>query len=115
MALRNVMRPQASLWLHLDYRTVHYVKVMCDEIFGAGAFRGEIVWVLSSGLLESTMALVLRDDRLVGAVLIGDSNDALWYRDLIRGGHDVSAIRENLIFGRAFCDASTDARLKEAA
>src|SRR6187455_1129519 len=40
-ALREVMKPHASLWLHLDYRTVHYAKVMCDEIFGAAAFRGE--------------------------------------------------------------------------
>jgi site-specific DNA-methyltransferase (adenine-specific) len=48
-ALRDVMKPQASLWLHLDYRTVHYAKVMCDEIFGAGAFRGEIVWVPGNG------------------------------------------------------------------
>ena len=43
------MKPEASLWLHLDYRTVHYAKVMCDEIFGPGAFRGEIVWVPGNG------------------------------------------------------------------
>jgi site-specific DNA-methyltransferase (adenine-specific) len=48
-ALRETMKPHASLWLHLDYRTVHYAKVMCDEIFGAGAFRGEIVWVPGNG------------------------------------------------------------------
>jgi site-specific DNA-methyltransferase (adenine-specific) len=48
-ALRELMKPQASLWLHLDHRTVHYAKVMCDEIFGAGAFRGEIVWVPGNG------------------------------------------------------------------
>jgi site-specific DNA-methyltransferase (adenine-specific) len=48
-ALRDLMKPHASLWLHLDYRTVHYAKVMCDEIFGAGAFRGEIVWVPGNG------------------------------------------------------------------
>jgi site-specific DNA-methyltransferase (adenine-specific) len=48
-ALRDIMKPQASLWLHLDYRTVHYAKVMCDEIFGPGAFRGEIVWIPGNG------------------------------------------------------------------
>jgi site-specific DNA-methyltransferase (adenine-specific) len=48
-AVRALMKPEASLWLHLDYRTVHYAKVMCDEIFGPGAFRGEIVWVPGNG------------------------------------------------------------------
>jgi site-specific DNA-methyltransferase (adenine-specific) len=48
-ALRASMKPHATLWLHLDHRTVHYAKVMCDEIFGAGAFRGEIVWVPGNG------------------------------------------------------------------
>lgn len=48
-AVRAVMKPEATLWLHLDYRTVHYAKVMCDELFGAGAFRGEIVWVPGNG------------------------------------------------------------------
>jgi len=49
VALRELMKPEATLWLHLDYRTVHYAKVMCDEIFGPGAFRGEIVWVPGNG------------------------------------------------------------------
>jgi site-specific DNA-methyltransferase (adenine-specific) len=48
-ALRERMKPHASFWLHLDYRTVHYAKVMCDEIFGPSAFRGEIVWVPGNG------------------------------------------------------------------
>jgi site-specific DNA-methyltransferase (adenine-specific) len=48
-AVRDLMKPEASLWLHLDYRTVHHAKVMCDEIFGSGAFRGEIVWVPGNG------------------------------------------------------------------
>jgi site-specific DNA-methyltransferase (adenine-specific) len=48
-ALRALMKPEASMWLHLDYRTVHYAKVMCDEIFGPRAFRGEIVWVPGNG------------------------------------------------------------------
>jgi site-specific DNA-methyltransferase (adenine-specific) len=48
-AVRAIMKPDATLWLHLDYRTVHYAKVMCDELFGAGAFRGEIVWVPGNG------------------------------------------------------------------
>src|SRR5258706_8747011 len=48
-AIRDRMNHQASLWLHLDYRTVHYAKVLCDEIFGSSAFRGEIIWVPGNG------------------------------------------------------------------
>jgi site-specific DNA-methyltransferase (adenine-specific) len=48
-AIRDRMGPDASLVLHLDYRASHYAKVMCDEIFGSGAFRGEIIWVPGNG------------------------------------------------------------------
>jgi site-specific DNA-methyltransferase (adenine-specific) len=48
-AIRACMSPKATLWLHLDHRTVHYAKVLCDEVFGEGAFRGEIIWVPGNG------------------------------------------------------------------
>jgi len=48
-AIRERMSARASLWLHLDHRTVHYAKVLCDELFGATAFRGEIIWVPGNG------------------------------------------------------------------
>ena len=43
--------------------------------------------------------LVVRDEKLVGAVLYGDARDGFWYHDLIRTGADVSAIRDRLAFG----------------
>jgi len=46
---RDVLLPEGSLWLHLDYRTVHDVKVLADRVFGHGAFWGEIVWVPGNG------------------------------------------------------------------
>jgi site-specific DNA-methyltransferase (adenine-specific) len=49
LAIRDRMSPEASLVLHLDHRTSHYAKVMCDEIFGSAAFRGEIIWVPGNG------------------------------------------------------------------
>jgi site-specific DNA-methyltransferase (adenine-specific) len=48
-AVRERMGADASLVLHLDHRASHYAKVMCDEIFGPGAFRGEIIWVPGNG------------------------------------------------------------------
>ena len=40
---------RGSLWLHLDFRAVHDVKVLADKIFGPAGFRGEVVWVPGNG------------------------------------------------------------------
>lgn len=45
----RVLKPTGSLFLHLDYREVHYVKVMLDEIFGRASFINEIIWVYDFG------------------------------------------------------------------
>ncbi len=48
--------------------------------------------------------IVLRDGKMVGAVLYGDVADGPWYLQLMRDGQDVSALRERLVFGRAFAE-----------
>jgi site-specific DNA-methyltransferase (adenine-specific) len=48
-AVRERMEPGASLYLHLDHRAVHEVKVATDRVFGRGAFLGEIVWSPGNG------------------------------------------------------------------
>ena len=45
--------------------------------------------------------LILRDDRLVGAVLYGAVADGPWYVQLMREQTEVSALRDQLAFGRA--------------
>ncbi len=45
----RVLRPQGSLFVHLDYREVHYVKVLLDAIFGRDAFQNEIIWAYDYG------------------------------------------------------------------
>jgi nitrite reductase (NADH) large subunit len=50
--------------------------------------------------------VVLRDSKLVGAVLYGDVADGSWYLQLIRDKSDVGALREQLVFGRAFAERS---------
>ena len=46
--------------------------------------------------------LVLKDDRLIGAVLYGDTADGAWFFDLLKKGADVADMRDTLIFGPAF-------------
>lgn len=48
-AIRDVMSPRASLWLHLDHRAVHDAKVLADRIFGSRCFEGEVIWVPGNG------------------------------------------------------------------
>jgi site-specific DNA-methyltransferase (adenine-specific) len=43
-AARELLREDGCLVLHVDPKTSHYAKVLCDEIFGPRAFASEIVW-----------------------------------------------------------------------
>ncbi len=52
--------------------------------------------------------LIIRDDRLVGAVLLGDAGDGAWYASLIRNQVPIEPIRDRLMFGRAFIEDLED-------
>ena len=45
----RVLHPNGSFFLHIDYREVHYCKVMLDEIFGRESFVNEIIWAYDYG------------------------------------------------------------------
>ncbi|NMA29071.1 MAG: site-specific DNA-methyltransferase [Burkholderiales bacterium] len=45
----RLLKPTGSLFVHLDYREVHYVKVALDEIFGRDGFQNEIIWAYDYG------------------------------------------------------------------
>jgi site-specific DNA-methyltransferase (adenine-specific) len=46
---RRVLAPDGSFFVHLDYREVHYVKVLLDGIFGRECFQNEIIWAYDYG------------------------------------------------------------------
>ena len=46
---RSLLTERGTLWLHLDARAVHEAKVVCDRVFGAARFRGEVIWVPGNG------------------------------------------------------------------
>nr|WP_238654107.1 site-specific DNA-methyltransferase [Kocuria sp. 36] len=46
---RELLAESGTLYLHLDYREVHYAKVMCDMIFGRECFLNEIIWAYDYG------------------------------------------------------------------
>lgn len=44
MAIKSVMSEHASIYVHLDWHIVHYVKILMDEVFGESSFRNDIAW-----------------------------------------------------------------------
>lgn len=45
----RLLTPTGSLFFHIDYREVHYCKVMLDDIFGRECFQNEIIWAYDYG------------------------------------------------------------------
>ena len=45
----RVLSPTGSLYFHIDYREVHYCKVLLDQIFGRASFLNEIIWAYDYG------------------------------------------------------------------
>lgn len=46
---RRILSPTGSLFFHIDYREVHYCKVMLDDILGRDCFQNEIIWAYDYG------------------------------------------------------------------
>ncbi|MBW5436711.1 NAD(P)/FAD-dependent oxidoreductase [Bradyrhizobium canariense] len=85
------------------------LKVSGVSVFSAGDFmggEGSESLVLSDRRRGTYKKLVIAEGRLTGALLIGDTVDALWYLELIRNREKVAAIRADMIFGRALARPS---------
>jgi nitrite reductase (NADH) large subunit len=81
------------------------LKVTGVDLFSAGDFsegdeKDEIV--LRDPSRGVYKRVVLRDNRIVGAVLYGDTADGAWYFDLLKKGVDVTKMHDTLIFGQAY-------------
>jgi len=46
---RRLLKPNGSFFFHIDYREVHYCKVLLDSIFGRESFINEIIWAYDYG------------------------------------------------------------------
>ena len=47
--MRDLLADEGTIWVHLDWHSVHYVKILLDEIFGDRNFINEIIWQYKSG------------------------------------------------------------------
>ena len=96
---------------HLAGRTAVYpgsvvatnLKVSGVSVFSAGEFMGSdrseaiVLGDFRRGVYKK---LVIEDGRLTGAVLVGDTADALWYLQMIRNRENIAGFRRDMMFGR---------------
>ncbi|MDJ0740958.1 MAG: nitrite reductase large subunit NirB [Gammaproteobacteria bacterium] len=79
------------------------LKVTGVDLFSAGEFNegdGDETLVLQDPSQGVYKKLVIRDDKIKGAVLYGDTLDGTWYFTLMREGTDISAFRSTILFGQ---------------
>jgi len=79
------------------------LKVTGIDLFSAGEFNeedGDEILVLQDPAQNMYKKLVVRDNRIKGAVMFGDTMDGTWYFQLLREGTDISAFRSTILFGQ---------------
>jgi nitrite reductase (NADH) large subunit len=86
------------------------LKVAGLDVFSAGDFSGgegcEDI-VLRDATRGVYKRVIVKADRIVGAVLYGDTADGNWYFDLLKREENISEIRDALIFGQAFASGGS--------
>ncbi len=61
----RLLAPTGTLYLHLDYREVHYAKVLLDALFGRECFLNEIIWAYDYGARSKSKWPTKHDNILV--------------------------------------------------
>ncbi|MFV1919783.1 nitrite reductase large subunit NirB [Sphingomonas sp. MJ1 (PH-R8)] len=93
------------------------LKVSGIDVFSAGDFSGGdgaediVLRDASRGVYKR---VVVRNDRIIGAVLYGDTADGSWYFDLLKKQDDISELRDLLIFGQIYAQGGGQADPKAA-
>jgi DNA modification methylase len=86
--MRELLAPTGSLYVHLDWHFVHYVKVMLDRLFGRDRFLNEIIWCYH-GPSPITSAFKRKHDTIL---VYSRSRDYVFNADAVRVPYDRSTI-----------------------
>ena len=81
------------------------LKVSGCDVFSAGDFEPKEDFediVLSDEKRQIYKRIIIQKDRVIGAVLFGDTEDGAWYAELIADQTPITSIRNKLLFGRDF-------------
>ncbi|MFN7087408.1 MAG: nitrite reductase large subunit NirB [Burkholderiales bacterium] len=84
--------------------TATKLKVTGIDLFSAGDFNGDDTTeeiVLHDRVSGVYKKLVIKDNRIIGSVLYGDTVDSSWYLQLLRDRQDIHDLRDHLMFGQS--------------
>ncbi len=103
VAAAHLVGDRKAAFVHNDTPTK--LKVTGIDVFSLGDFadgddRQEIV--LRDATAGVYKRLVLKDNRIIGTVLYGETADGAWFNDLKKRKIDITDMRETLIFGQAY-------------
>lgn len=73
--LWSFLREDGSIWITIDDTESHYLKILCDELFGRGSYMGSIVWEKDKGRRSDTAISVSHD-----YILLYAKNRDVWSR-----------------------------------
>jgi nitrite reductase (NADH) large subunit len=102
----KVAANQLAVLGYASYRgsvTSTKLKVTGIDLFSAGEFNaqeGDEVMLFQDPSAGTYKKLVIRDDRIKGAVLYGDTIDGTWYFQLMREGTGIGDFRKTILFGQ---------------
>jgi adenine-specific DNA-methyltransferase len=72
--LRNLLSNDGSLWITIDDNEAHYLKVMCDEIFGRSNFVANVIWQKKYAPANDSLWLSDSHDH----ILVFAKNKTIW-------------------------------------
>ncbi|WP_180009440.1 MULTISPECIES: nitrite reductase small subunit NirD [unclassified Acinetobacter] len=81
------------------------LKVSGCDVFSAGNFEPQDDFediILNDEKRQIYKRIIIQKDRVIGAVLFGDTEDGAWYAELISDQTPISSIRNKLLFGKDF-------------
>ncbi|MGZ8190679.1 MAG: NAD(P)/FAD-dependent oxidoreductase [Methylococcaceae bacterium] len=90
---------------YITLPTATKLKVTGINLFSVGDFLGDADCEsihFTDPALGIYKKLVIKANKLVGAVLYGDTADGSWYQELLEQGQSIAGIREGMIFGRGY-------------
>jgi nitrite reductase (NADH) large subunit len=81
------------------------LKVTDINLFSVGDFQGDETCesiCFNDPSIGVYKKLVIKANKLIGAVLYGDTADGCWYQELLEKEQNISRLKETLIFGKAY-------------
>lgn len=80
LAIKSVMNDSGSIYVHLDSKIGHYVKILLDEVFGESNFKNNIVWCYFGFKRKTTKKFPQKHDDIF--YYVKNDDDYIWHTQL---------------------------------